>query len=723
VWRLTTAIPLGAPIRNAKGNLVYSTEDKATIADVEARCKAVMEKLGSAAGTQNIDRILRLPATINLPNKAKRDKGRVPCPAALLWFNGATCTLDDFPLPGKKKKKGDRKGGETKLPNELLAMLYLPDNGHGNPVKHWPTRSHLFIAFIGAALRKYGIDENRILEITLDPTYADGAIGAHVEEEGGEDYVRRAITDVINNMDVPEGDKRIIRLGDGNLTDVHWRAAQEALLAAQCPVYVRAGSLVQPLWDWERIGGGNKQEVLSAKLVKYNVPRLTDVLSHRAAIFQKFNEKKNRWVNVDPPKKVVETLIEAHYWRFPKISGIVTAPTMRPDGSLITELGYDEATQLWYMPAGDIQLPPIGRTKAEAQAALKLLQVLISECAFVEGVDRSVALAAIMTVVLRGAFEVAPLFFFHKPEAGTGASYLTKIIATVSLGREAVPLNASEDKKELPKELSAAAYEAKPILNLNNLTFDLESALLSQMITERFVDIRPFGKNTETVRCDCRGMTVLANGNNVRVVGELVRRAMTCRMDAKMERPETRQYKLDPIAMIQRERGKYLAAIFTMVRAYMNYDGKLQYEKINGLEGWSRFVQQPLIYLGEADPARSQEDARARDPERGALRARVNALVKCFGVGKNFSANDVYTKALEPDDTAMATGKQRLKYQDLFEAFIIPGSKDNVKTIGWILSKAEGRVIDGNSIQVVKDTHLKVNMYIVMNPQPPAAEK
>src|SRR5262249_46666234 len=133
LWRLGTAIPLGAPVPNAKGNLVFSAEDKAKIADVEARCKAVMERLGSAAGTQNIDRILRLPATINLPTKAKRVAGRVPCETALLWFNGATCTLDDFPLADEPSSKDKRKGGKAALPVELLAMLLPPDNGAGNP--------------------------------------------------------------------------------------------------------------------------------------------------------------------------------------------------------------------------------------------------------------------------------------------------------------------------------------------------------------------------------------------------------------------------------------------------------------------------------------------------------------------------------------------------------------------------------------------------------------
>ena len=56
-----------------------------------------MLRLGSKAGTQNIDRILRLPGTTNLPNAKKRKKGRVACPTKLLWFDGASYPLDAFP--------------------------------------------------------------------------------------------------------------------------------------------------------------------------------------------------------------------------------------------------------------------------------------------------------------------------------------------------------------------------------------------------------------------------------------------------------------------------------------------------------------------------------------------------------------------------------------------------------------------------------------------------
>ena len=83
--------------RRRQTEKVYLAETEALIDDVESRIKALMETLGSVAGTQNIDRILRLPGTINLPNAKKLREGRTACPTKLIRFNGATCKLEDFP--------------------------------------------------------------------------------------------------------------------------------------------------------------------------------------------------------------------------------------------------------------------------------------------------------------------------------------------------------------------------------------------------------------------------------------------------------------------------------------------------------------------------------------------------------------------------------------------------------------------------------------------------
>lgn len=101
LWRLDQPIALPKPVKgvDAKGKPIWllAPEAKAVVEDVEARIKILMEKLGSIAGTQNIDRILRLPWTTNLPNEVKRTKGRTACQSSLLSADASVCKLEDFP--------------------------------------------------------------------------------------------------------------------------------------------------------------------------------------------------------------------------------------------------------------------------------------------------------------------------------------------------------------------------------------------------------------------------------------------------------------------------------------------------------------------------------------------------------------------------------------------------------------------------------------------------
>lgn len=101
LWHLDQPIPLPDPVMVAdadgKTKPALSPEAQTIVDDVESRSKAAMEKLGSVAGTQNIDRILRLPGTKNLPTKAKIKKGRKACQSSLLAYNElAVCRLQDF---------------------------------------------------------------------------------------------------------------------------------------------------------------------------------------------------------------------------------------------------------------------------------------------------------------------------------------------------------------------------------------------------------------------------------------------------------------------------------------------------------------------------------------------------------------------------------------------------------------------------------------------------
>ena len=81
LWRLDKPIelePMRTKNKNGRTSWEFPPETKATIADVEARAKYLMETLGSVAGTENIDRILRLPGTIQ-PAQRSQDQTRPRC--------------------------------------------------------------------------------------------------------------------------------------------------------------------------------------------------------------------------------------------------------------------------------------------------------------------------------------------------------------------------------------------------------------------------------------------------------------------------------------------------------------------------------------------------------------------------------------------------------------------------------------------------------------------
>src|SRR5262245_23123031 len=71
-------------------------EPSKDFADVEARSLALTLKLGGTRGTQNIDRVLRLPGTFNRPQARKRELGRVQCKSRLIKSNGSAYRLEDF---------------------------------------------------------------------------------------------------------------------------------------------------------------------------------------------------------------------------------------------------------------------------------------------------------------------------------------------------------------------------------------------------------------------------------------------------------------------------------------------------------------------------------------------------------------------------------------------------------------------------------------------------
>jgi putative DNA primase/helicase len=489
----------------------------------------------------------------------------------------------------------------------------------------------------------------------------------------------------------------IIRVVDGEIARIVDHA-QSALIKSELPIFINSGRLTEPI-DVER-EAADGFKTLSTVLASINERKVTYHLNKRAAEFQRFDKRSKAWVKINPPSYVAPSLLGLREWKFPEVIGIVGAPTMRPDGSLLSKRGYDAQTRLW-CNAG-MTLPPIPKrpTRQQAMDALQLFKELISGFPFVSKTDKATALAAILTVILRGAFDLTPMFLITAHDISNGKSFFVNLLAMLVTGRSCPVITAGRNQDELEKRLGGVLLEGGAVISLDNLSFDLQSDLLCQILTERTVKVRILGKS-EVPECEWRG-TIFATGNNVRVLGDLVRRVLTCQLDAKVERPELRKFSFNPIARVQGNREAYIAAAITIAHAYRTVGRDAPpVRPLAGFEAWSAIVREPLLWLGEHDPVKSMDAARAADPARAAAYELITHLQQRFGLGETFSVRDAIAIANETKNTAGTPRYPKFRALLLEHAGTMKRDAVDPVRLGRWLQLQHGRVYGGLRIDLI----------------------
>ena len=79
-------------------------------------------------------------------------------------------------------------------------------------------------------------------------------------------------------------------------------------------------------------------------------------------------------------------------------------------------------------------------------------------------------------------------------------------------------------------------------------------------------------------------------GNNLKLVKDLIRRVLLCSLDFLVERPELRDFAFDPVERVLADRGKYVAAIITIIRAYRAAGSPKVCGSLGSYQKWSEMV-------------------------------------------------------------------------------------------------------------------------------------
>jgi putative DNA primase/helicase len=322
----------------------------------------------------------------------------------------------------------------------------------------------------------------------------------------------------------PSEDLPTIEIKDGQLSELATRA-EELLIDAGVPVYQRGGELVRPIIETVDASRGRKTKVAQLRIL--DPVYLRDLLA-RHAIWLRYDKKEGQMNMTNPPYETATTVMgRAGEWKFKAISGVISTPTMRPDGSLLTEQGYDEVTGLLLVEPPPMPAIPDQPTREDALAALKLLEDLLEGFPFVDDVSKACALSAIMTPILRGAFLVTPMHASRAPTAGSGKSFLWDIVAAIAIGQLMPVMSTGANVEETEKRLGAALMAGQPLISIDNISGELGGDALCQVIERPVVKIRILGRSEE-VRIEARGTSTYATGNNFVVLGDLTRRRDHC---------------------------------------------------------------------------------------------------------------------------------------------------------------------------------------------------
>lgn len=425
-------------------------------------------------------------------------------------------------------------------------------------------------------------------------------------------------------------------------------------------------------------------------IVPTSAPALTRELSV-AATWEKYDGRAEDWVRCDPPSRHAAILYDAQrFSHLPPLAGVARQPYFREsDGELITQAGYDKTSQLFgVFDSRQFVIPE--PTPDAARAALTLLEELLGEFHFVAATDKSAALSAIFTAVVRPTLAHAPGFHAKAPVFGSGKTYLCELFGAFAGPAGNAKVSYPTTSEEATKVILALLLTSPAVIEFDDMDTDwIPHGTIKRMLTAEHITDRILGVS-KTATVSTRTLA-LGSGNNVGPVRDLLRRVLTIHIDPRCSTPATITYKNFPVEKVLRRRGFYVAAVLTIILAWRKAGSpRADVESIVTFGGaWSDYCRHPLIWLGHPDPVTALLEQVKHDPDGDALAGLMTEWRAAFG-----STPATVRKAVETAERRNSDLLDAMREFPVEEKGAINRSK-----LGWLLKKNANRIVSGFEFQ------------------------
>lgn len=474
------------------------------------------------------------------------------------------------------------------------------------------------------------------------------------------------------NIDfVDAGNLPRIRIVDGFMDDII--DSIEKVMAENGKFFQRGGEIVTIKIDHY------KKEPLISKISFPLFIRYLNIMIR----FERFDKRYNEWVKSNPPMSYSKLLYDGGEFKYlPILNLLVRQPYLRHNLSLITRPGYDKDTGVFgYFDKNKFSISR-NPTFQDAIDSLSKIKELMIGFKFKSEHDRAAACSAIIAATIRASLQQSPMYHYRAPQASSGKSYLCRFTSIFSTPLTVPAVNFPATEEECGKILLALLLLSPEVIFFDNLNSDLVPyKSMCSVLTEEYFTNRLLGAS-KTVTVPTKTLFI-SNGNNVGPVGDMSRRVVTIDLDPACENPAQRSFETDPVSTVLANREYYVSLVLTIIMAWIAAGSpRANVPPIASYEMWSDLCRQPLLWLGDQDPATSLFRSLDQDPDREILGRLLHAWYSCFQ-----NRPKMIREAVD-----MASDELHMVFMD-----IAAGDRDNLnrKRLGRWISRHASRIVDG----------------------------
>lgn len=302
------------------------------------------------------------------------------------------------------------------------------------------------------------------------------------------------------------------------------------------------------------------------------------------------------------------------------------------------------------------------------------------------GHSRSVALAMLLTAIVRPALPSAPAFGCSATLMGSGKTQLAQIAPLLTLGRPAAVMAPPRDRKEEAKLIFAVALAGVQYLILDNYEYRVESDTLCAILTSQTYSDRvlSISKTAEV----STAFMVIITGNGLTASGDMTARMLTAHLDPKTDHPEHRRFKRNLVEWVPANRGRLVSLALTFLCGFIASGEKPDIEPWTRFPEWDRLIRSAIVWADLPDPLLALRAGEKGDPRRLEHEQLMRGWHEAFGENATpirEAMKVAHSKAVADDH----------RFKDALLDIAGERGEVNSKRLGHWMKKMAGRIQNG----------------------------